>query len=78
MAMGQFMSAEPENSLGNFALSKDARPVRVMGIHEHAALVEAIMLNFPEIYEDPIDSNRDRHPDAHNDTGPAIQPPSPS
>ena len=76
--MGLAMSKEPVNPLAGFSLSREARPVRSMGIHEHAALVEAIMLNFPEIYEDPIDSNYGVQPGAHGNTGSAIPPPFPA
>jgi hypothetical protein len=76
--MAQVMGKEPENPLGNFALSKDARHVRAMGIREHATLMEAIMKNFPEIYEKPVDSNQSGQPGAHDTSGPAIQPTSPA
>lgn len=76
--MAQVMRNEPENPIGDFALSKDARHVRAMGIHEHATLVEAIMLNFPEIYENPVDLNQNGQPGAHGTLGPAIQPASPA
>ena len=72
--MAQGSRKKPENPLGDFALSKDARHVRAMGIHEHAALVEAIMLNFPEIYEKPVNLNQNGWPGAHDSLGPAIQP----
>lgn len=32
---------------------QESRRLRSMNIHEHANLVQAIMLNFPEIYEEP-------------------------
>ena len=75
--MAQVTRNGPENPLGEFVLSKDARHVRAMRIHEHASLVEAIMLNFPEIYEKPVDLNRKGQPGAHDSSGPAIQPTSP-
>ena len=49
-----------------------------MGIHEHAALIEAIMLNFPEIYEEHPDSNHNGESGVHDATGPAIHPSSPA
>ena len=76
--MAGAMNVEPENPQANFALSKDARHVRAMGIHEHATLIEAIMLNFPEIYERPLDSNHGGQTSTQNNTGPAIQSPSPA
>jgi len=75
--MDQVTRNGPENPLGDFAPSKDARHVRAMGIHEHASLVEAIMLNFPEIYEKPLVLNQNGQPGAHDSLGPAIQPTSP-
>jgi hypothetical protein len=72
--MDQVMRNGPENPLGDFVTSKDARHVRAMGIHEHASLVGAIMLNFPEIYEKPVDLNQNGQPGAHDSSGPAIQP----
>jgi hypothetical protein len=77
-AMSQAIGLEPENPLGNLVPSMEARQVRAMGIHEHAALVEAIMLNFPEIYEDPLDSNQGGYIGAQGNAGPAIQSSSPA
>ena len=76
--MSGTINMEPENPLGDLALSKDARHVRAMGIHEHAALIEAIMLNFPEIYEEHPDSNHNGESGVHDATGPAIHPSSPA
>ena len=41
---------EPEDLPENLLLPKEAGCSPPMGIREHAALVEAIMQNFPEIY----------------------------
>ena len=76
MDQGKFQ--EPENPKEYPALSQGADRVWTMSIQEHAALVQVIMLNFPEIYEEPIDSNCNGHLGAHDDSGPAIRPPSPS
>jgi len=76
--MDQVTRNGPENPLGEFVLSKDARHVRAMRIHEHASLVEAIMLNFPEIYEKPVVLNQNGQPGAHDTSGPANQPTSPA
>ena len=76
--MAGAMNVEPENPQANFALSRDARHVRAMGIHEHAALIEAIMRNFPEIYEKPFDSNHASQTNTEHNTGPAMQSPSPA
>ncbi len=72
------MNAEPENQMGNFAFSAETHYVHTMGIQEHAALVEAIMLNFPEIYDEPMRSNRGEQLGARGASGAAIRPSSPT
>lgn len=73
--MSQGKRDEPENPLGNYALSKEAVRFRTMEIYEHAALVQAIMINFPEIYEKSGDSKCGRQFGGHGATEPRIQPP---
>ena len=49
--MTQVGNAEPEDLSWTDRFSKEAGCFSALGIREHAALVQAIMLNFPEIYE---------------------------
>ena len=55
MDQGKFQ--EPENPKEYPALSQGADRVWTMSIQEHAALVQVIMLNFPEIYEEQAGAN---------------------
>jgi hypothetical protein len=72
------MGTEPENPIVRFTLSKQAHHVREMEHGEHAALVEAIKLNFPEIYEKPNHPNCGPQSDASSMAKPAIQSPAPA
>jgi len=63
--MSQGMIEGPDGPTVNSALSRNAQDHRMMGIHEHAALVQAIMLNFPEIYEEQAGVNLVRKPVGH-------------
>jgi hypothetical protein len=47
----------------------------MMEIYEHAALVQAIMTNFPEIYKKSGDSKYGGQFGGHGAAGPRIQPP---
>jgi hypothetical protein len=51
--MSQVMGTEPESRAWISPVLQEARRFRCMNIQEHANLVQAIMLNFPEIYDDP-------------------------
>jgi hypothetical protein len=48
--MSQVMNAEPEDVSGDYSQFEEARRFPAIGTREHTALVEAIKLNFPEIY----------------------------
>jgi hypothetical protein len=49
--MTQVENAEPEDLSKTDHFSKEARCFPTVGTREHAELIQAIMLNFPEIYE---------------------------
>jgi hypothetical protein len=71
--MDQVVNEGPLNPLGSYALSREALRFRTMGIHEHAALVQAIMTNFPEIYEKPVNPEFDHQSGGHCASGPPGQ-----
>jgi len=48
--MTQALNTEPEDLPENFLMRKEACCFPSMELREHAELVQAIMLNFPEIY----------------------------
>ncbi len=50
--MSQGTNEEPENPSEDAVLQTEAQSLRTMSIQEHAALVQSIMQNFPEIYEE--------------------------
>jgi hypothetical protein len=58
--MTQVAKVEPELLSRNRSLGMRARRYPAIGTPEHAALVSLIKLNFPEIYEDPKDSQEER------------------
>jgi len=60
--MDQENFEEPEKPTGLSALPGEAEQSRTMSIQEHAALVQSIMLNFPEIYEEQAGANFVRKP----------------
>jgi|WetSurMetagenome_2_1015567.scaffolds.fasta_scaffold1015551_1 hypothetical protein len=51
--MGQVVDNKLEDRAWISPVLQEVRRFRSMNIHEHARLVQAIMLNFPEIYGDP-------------------------
>lgn len=50
--MIQVMENEPVDRTWISPVLQESRRFRAMNIHEHANLVQAIMLNFPEIYDE--------------------------
>jgi hypothetical protein len=76
--MWQDIRTEPEDPTAEIALSPEAQNIHTMSSSEHAALVRAIMLNFPEIYQLPDKSRYCRQAVAPGTAGPAIQPPEPA
>ena len=52
--MNQAMDSEAENRAWLSPVLQEARSFRNMDIHQHAHLVQAIMLNFPEIYDPAV------------------------
>jgi hypothetical protein len=48
--MSQVTNAEPEDLSGDDPMCNENRRFPAIGTPEHTALVEAIKLNFPEIY----------------------------
>jgi len=58
----QLENAEPEDLSWTDRFSKEASCFAALGIREHAALVQAIMLNFPEIYEKTDVGGRNKSP----------------
>jgi hypothetical protein len=51
--MSQVLDNEPKSCARIAPVLLETRRLRAMNIHEHARLVQAIMLNFPEIYDEP-------------------------
>jgi hypothetical protein len=72
--MGQAMGTEPENPTARCGLSRKTQHVREMEPSEHAALVETIRLNFPEIYEDPACPSCGPQSDADGTADSEIEP----
>ena len=66
--MTQALNTEPEDLPENFLMRKEACCFPSMELREHAELVQAIMLNFPEIY-----FKSDRNKDAQLPNEPAVQ-----
>lgn len=55
--MSQVMGSQPEGRSWISPVLQESRRFRNMNIMEHADLVQAIMLNFPEIYDEPSASS---------------------
>jgi hypothetical protein len=73
--MTQVAKVEPELLSRNRSLDMRARRYPAIGTPEHAALVSLIRLNFPEIYEDPKDSQEDEQRCEPRVWKSAVQPP---
>jgi hypothetical protein len=74
--MTQVTNAEPEALSRNDLGGNKSNRIPAIPPAEHAALLDAIRLNFPEIYDDQHDSvNREQH-DARLPSSASFQPPS--
>lgn len=58
--MTQVVRVKPEDRSSKHFSLEDGLRSRALTIHEHAALVALIMLNFPEIYQHPTPSKEVR------------------
>jgi hypothetical protein len=54
--MTQVVNVEPEYLSRSHSVDMRTRRYPVIGTPEHTALVNAIRLNFPEIYDEPNDT----------------------
>jgi|CZKZ01.1.fsa_nt_gi hypothetical protein len=73
--MTQVVNVEPEFLSKNRSVDMRGRRYPAIGTPEHAALVNLIRLNFPEIYEDPEDSQNGQQVCEPGVWRSAIQPP---
>ena len=73
--MSQVMNVEPECPSRNRTADKKSWRYPAIGTPEHTALVDAIKLNFPEIYDHPNASGIRRQYGEPVALSSAIQPP---